>query len=51
VRALWLFPQVWGAYSVIVPAEVAPGLGGIFFEAGLDAAGSSVNFTTFPLQW
>jgi len=42
----------FGGYSVVVPMALAPGVGGIIFEAGPgSASSSSVNFTMFPLDF
>jgi sialidase-1 len=41
----------WGGYSVIVPQEVRPGVGGILYETGATGTASSIVFQTFPLEF
>jgi hypothetical protein len=41
----------WGGYSVIVPQELQPGVGGILYETGVTGTKSSIVFQDFPLDF
>ena len=41
--------DMWGGYSAIVPQPVAPGVGGLLYEAGAVVTSSVIGFVTFPL--